>query len=140
MPTYADVVPVTKRSIMSHLGKIYDPIGIVSPTMAEGKRIFRGEEKLEQRSIGACIPGLIQVDKTIKKRESTEKYSKKPSEDQGHLFAYICKFQKPWLLLHNNGGNSTCHRTVKGLLASKSQIAANMANNLCSTLNRWSIG
>ncbi|CAB3977465.1 Hypothetical predicted protein [Paramuricea clavata] len=33
--------PVTKRSILSRLGRVYDPLGMVSPTMAEGKHIFR---------------------------------------------------------------------------------------------------
>ncbi len=32
---------VTKRSILSLLGKVYDPLGIISPTMAEGKHIYR---------------------------------------------------------------------------------------------------
>ena len=32
--------PVTKRSILSRLGRVYDPLGMVSPTMAEGKHIF----------------------------------------------------------------------------------------------------
>ena len=34
-------MPVTKKSIVSHLEKIYDPSRIASPTTAEGKRIFR---------------------------------------------------------------------------------------------------
>ncbi len=41
MPEYPEEMPVTKRSVISHLGKMYDPLGIASPTMAEGKRIFR---------------------------------------------------------------------------------------------------
>jgi hypothetical protein len=32
---------VTKKFIVSHLGKVYDHLGIVSPTMAEGKIIYR---------------------------------------------------------------------------------------------------
>ena len=33
--------PVTKRTILSYLGAICDPLGIVSPTMAQGKHIYR---------------------------------------------------------------------------------------------------
>ena len=33
--------PVTKRSILSYLGTVYDPLGIILPTMAEGKHIYR---------------------------------------------------------------------------------------------------
>ena len=33
--------PVTKKSILSHLGSIYDPLGMLSPTTVEGKRIYR---------------------------------------------------------------------------------------------------
>jgi hypothetical protein len=33
--------PVTKRHILKELSSIYDPLGIISPTMVEGKRIYR---------------------------------------------------------------------------------------------------
>ena len=33
--------PVTKRTILSYLGTVYDPLGIISATMAEGKHIYR---------------------------------------------------------------------------------------------------
>ena len=32
---------VTKKSILSHLGSIYDPLGMLSPTTAKGQRIYR---------------------------------------------------------------------------------------------------
>ena len=32
---------VTKRSILSQLSAIYDPLGVISPTTVEGKRIYR---------------------------------------------------------------------------------------------------
>ena len=32
---------VTKKSTLSHLGSIYDPLGMLSPTTVEGKRIYR---------------------------------------------------------------------------------------------------
>ena len=33
--------PVTKRTVLSYLGTVYDPLGIKTPTMAEGKHIYR---------------------------------------------------------------------------------------------------
>ena len=33
--------PVTKRTILSQLGSIYDPLGLISPTMVQGKQIYR---------------------------------------------------------------------------------------------------
>ena len=33
--------PVTKNTILSQLARVYDPLGIISPTLVEGKRIFR---------------------------------------------------------------------------------------------------
>ena len=32
--------PVAKRSIFSYLGTVYDPLRIISPTMADGKHIY----------------------------------------------------------------------------------------------------
>ena len=48
IPPFSKDTPVTKKSILSHLGKVYDPLGILSPTMAEGKHIYREacDEKL----------------------------------------------------------------------------------------------
>ena len=54
MPAYSEEAPVTKKSIVSYLGKVYDPLGIASPTMAEGKRIFR-EACDEQKNWNAEI-------------------------------------------------------------------------------------
>ena len=33
--------PATKRSILRQLGRVYDPLGTLSPMMAEGKHIYR---------------------------------------------------------------------------------------------------
>jgi len=48
IPPFSKDTPVTKKSILSYLGKVYDPLGILSPTMAEGKHINREacDEKL----------------------------------------------------------------------------------------------
>ena len=42
VPAAPEDEPVTKRTILSQLGKVYDPLGIISPTMAEGKHIIPG--------------------------------------------------------------------------------------------------
>ena len=41
IPPFSNDTPVTKKTILSHLGKVYDPLGILSPTMALGKHIYR---------------------------------------------------------------------------------------------------
>ena len=41
VPAAPESEQVTKRSILSQLGKVYDPLGLISPTMAEGKHIYR---------------------------------------------------------------------------------------------------
>ena len=33
--------PVTKNTILIQLARVYDPLGIISPTLVEGNRIFR---------------------------------------------------------------------------------------------------
>ena len=33
--------PLTKRTMLSQLGKIYDPLGIISATTVEGKCLYR---------------------------------------------------------------------------------------------------
>ena len=54
MPDYPTEVTVTKKSIASYLGNICDPLGIASPTVAEGKWIFR-EACDEQRNWNAEV-------------------------------------------------------------------------------------
>ena len=41
MPKRSEEEPVTKKSILSLLGSVYDPLGIISPTIVEGKHIYR---------------------------------------------------------------------------------------------------
>ena len=33
--------PVTKQTILSYFGAVYDPLGIISFTMAKGKHVYR---------------------------------------------------------------------------------------------------
>ncbi|XP_068700869.1 uncharacterized protein [Montipora foliosa] len=39
IPPFSEDTPVTKKTILSHLGKVYDPLDILSPTIAQGKHI-----------------------------------------------------------------------------------------------------
>ncbi len=41
VPAVTKNEPVTKQSVLSQVGKVYDPLGIISPTMAEGKHTYR---------------------------------------------------------------------------------------------------
>ena len=41
IPKRREEEPVTKKSILSLLGSVYEPLGIISPTMVEGKHIYR---------------------------------------------------------------------------------------------------
>ena len=46
---FSDEQPVTKRAIFNHLGSMHEPLGIISPTTTEGKRIYR--EAYDEKSI-----------------------------------------------------------------------------------------
>lgn len=41
MRRFTEEEPVTKKSIISKLSSIYDPLGMLSPTTVEGKQIYR---------------------------------------------------------------------------------------------------
>ena len=41
VPKSCEETPLTKRTILSQLGKVYDPLGIISATMVQGKHLYR---------------------------------------------------------------------------------------------------
>ena len=41
VPEFRTSKPVTKKTVLSHLGSIYDPLGLLSPTLAESICIGR---------------------------------------------------------------------------------------------------
>lgn len=44
VPQTKEETVLTKKVILSQLGRIYDPLGIISPTLVEGKRIYARDE------------------------------------------------------------------------------------------------
>lgn len=152
--------PVTKRNILSRLGRVYDPLGMVSPTMAEGKHLFR-EACEEKKSWNAEVSESlkrkwIKWNNQMKNIKVPRAITKKSDEIEGiqlHLFAdassLACCAATVAVVEHKSG-------TVKGLLTSKSriskkntsiprlelvsaQMAANMARNLYNALFRLPI-
>ncbi|CAB4008157.1 Hypothetical predicted protein [Paramuricea clavata] len=98
--------PVTKRHILKELSSINDPLEIISPTMVEGKRIYREacDEKVgwNFRSIYQHVQRLDKVATTVKKRKNSENTA--------------CSAVSIAVIEHSSG-------IVKGLLTSKSRIA-----------------
>ena len=149
--------PVTKRSILSRLGRVYDPLGMVSPTMTEGKHIFRDaceERKGWNAEVSESLKRKwIKWNNQMKNVKVPRAITKKSDVIEGvqlHLFAdasnLACCAATVAVVEHKSG-------TVKGLLTSKSriskknttiprlelvsgQMAANMARNLYHALLR----
>ena len=157
MPEYPEEIPVTKRSIISHLGKMYDPLGIASPTMAEGKRVFR-QVCDQNKSWNSEVSEPLRSDwlrwtrqlRSVKLPRAVAKNLKRINAVYLHIFAdasnLACSCVTVAVIEQTTG-------TVKGLLASKSriskrntsiprlelvsgQMAANMARNICLALKR----
>ena len=150
----------TKRSILSQLSSIYDPLGIISPTMVEGKRIYREacDEKIgwntEVNSVNSrdWFKWSSQL-RNIKVPRSVARDISKIKTVHLHVFAdasnVACSAVTVAVVEHSTG-------FVKGLLTSKSriskrntsisrlelvggQMAANMVKNLLTALGRWPI-
>ena len=157
---FAEDQPVTKRTILSYLEAIYDPLGIVSPTMAQGKHIYR-QACDEKKGWNAEVSSQLRDEwfkwtKQLKTVEIPRSVATLIGEITGvhlHLFADASNLAccaATVAVVEQQGGMS------KGLLTSKSQIsnrntsisrlelvgghmAANMAKNLHGALQRWLI-
>jgi hypothetical protein len=159
-PEYPSNAKVTKKSMVSHLGKVYDPLGVVTPTMAEGKRIYR-EACDETKSWDIEVSQPLKQDwlkwtrqlRTVKIPRSITKDIRKIKEVHLHIFAdasnLACASATIAVVEHASG-------TVKGLLTAKARIskrntsiprlelisghmAANMAKNVCKALKQLPI-
>ena len=157
---FAEDQPVTKRTILSYLGAIYDPLGIVSPTMAQGKHIYR-QACDEKKGWNAEVSAQLRIEwlkwtKQFKTVEIPRSVATSIGEITGvhlHLFADASNLAccaAAVAVVEQQGGVS------KGLLTSKSRIskrntsiarlelvsghmAANMAKNLHGALQHWPI-
>ena len=161
IPPFSNNTPVTKKTILSHLGKVYDPLGILSPTMVQGKLIYREacDEKLgwnavlSEKLAKAWLKWIAQL-RSVKVPRSLVKQCNEVKSIDLHLFAdessLACSVITIALVKRDTG-------TVQGLLTSKSRIskgnttmprlelvaghmAANMANNVQQALTRWPVG
>ena len=125
--TMSENQPVTKRRILSRLGRVYDPLGMVSPTMAEGKHIFRDaceERKGWNAEVSESLKRKwIKWNNQMKNVKVPRAITKKSDVIEGiqlHLFAdasnLACCAATVAVVEHKSG-------TVKGLLTSKSRIS-----------------
>ena len=152
--------PVTKRTILSYLGTVYDPLGIISPTMAEGKHIYR-EACDEKKGWNAEVSPRLKNQwlrwtkqlKDVRVPRSIASFVGEIGAVHLHIFAdasiLACCAAAIAVVEHEAG-------VTKGLLTSKSRIskrstsiarlelvsghmAVNMAKNLSTALQRWPI-
>ena len=116
--------PGTKRSILRQLERVYDPLGILSPTMAEGKHIYR-EACEEKKGWDSEISSSLKEQwikwnkqlKNVKVPRSLVGNSSEVKATELHLFAdasnLACSAVTIAVIEQSSG-------TVKGLLTSKS--------------------
>ena len=151
---------VTKRSILSQLGAVYDPLGIISPTMVEGKHIYREacDEKVGWNTevSSATMRNWLKWCSQLRNVKVPRSIVRDISRIKGvhlHVFAdaskIACSAATVAVVEHSTG-------VVKGLLTSKSriskrnttiarlelvsgQMAANMVKNVLVALRRWPI-
>lgn len=160
VPPFPKDEPVTKRSILSHLGSIYDPLGIISPTTADGKRIYR-EVCDEKKGWNTEVSPRLKYQwskwtkqlRNVKIPRSINKNIRRMKAVHLHVFADASTLACCSAAIAVVEGTTG---VVKALLASKSRIskrdtsiprleligghmAANMARNLCNALLGWPI-
>ena len=155
---FAEGQPVTKRTILSYLAAIYDPLGIVSPTMAQGKHVYR-QACDEKKGWNADVSSQLRYEwfkwtKQLKTVEKPRSVAISIGEITGvhlHLFADTSNLACCAAAVAENQGAMS-----RGLLTSKLQIskrntsiarlelvsdhmAANKAKNLHGALQCWPI-
>jgi hypothetical protein len=112
---------VTKRTILSKLSGVYDPPGIMSPTMVEGKRIYR-EARDEKVGWNAKVSDVAKKDwvrwtshlRNVRVPRSIAKDIRKINKV--HLHNVACSAATMAVIEHSSG-------VINGLLTSKSRIS-----------------
>ncbi|XP_022809137.1 uncharacterized protein LOC111346107 [Stylophora pistillata] len=152
--------PVTKHTILSYLGTVYDPLGIISPTMAKGNHIYQ-EACNEKKSWNAEVSSRLKNQwlrwtkqlKDVRVPRSIALFVGEIGAVHLHFFAdasiLACCAAAVAAVKHEAG-------VTKGLLTSKSRIskrstsiarlelmsghmAVNMAKNLSMAIQCWLI-
>ena len=140
----AEENPVTKASMLSQLSRVYDPLGIVSPTLVEGKKLYR-EACDETKGWNSELSKPLVIDylrwveqlKNVKVPSSLIKENRKVKGINLHIFAdasaVACSSVTIALIQHETG-------IVKGLLTSKSRISKRNTS-ICKTgTSEWTNG
>ena len=152
--------PVTKNTILSQLAGVYDPSGIISPTLVEGKRIFSDacdeqkgwDTEVSKPLVRDYFRWLRQL-RQIKIPKSLVKGNRKVKSVKLHIFSDASDkaCSSATIAVVEQGTEK-----VKGLLTSKSriskrntstprlelvggQMAANMDKNVCKDLEKMPI-
>ena len=147
---------LTKRAILSRLGRVYDPLGIISPTMVEGKRVYRNSCE-EGKSWNADVSPSLKKQWNNWTKQLRDKKIPRSLVPVGttkavdlHLFADASTMACSTVAIAVVEQEST---TSKGLLVSKSRLSkrntsvprlelvsghmgANLAKNLTRALKR----
>ena len=152
--------PVTKGQILRELSSVDDPLGILSPTMVEGNRVYREvcDEKIgwnSEVSVSTSKDWLKwqQQLRNVKVPRNLTREIRRVKAIQLHLFAdasfTACSAVAIAVVEHSTG-------IMKGLLTSKSiiskrntsiarleivsgQMAANLAKNLMKALRKFPV-
>jgi len=160
VPQPPDDQPLTKRGILSHLASIYDPLGMISPTTARGKQIYRDTCE-ETKGWNTEVSDQLKRDwfkwssqlKTVRVPRSVARGVGRVQAVHLHVFADASNIACSAVTIAVVEGETG---VVKGLLTSKSriskrntsvarlelvggQMAANMVRNLHNALKRWPI-
>ena len=160
VPAFPPNRPVTKKTVLSQLGSIYDPLGLLSPTVAEGKHLYREvceEKKGWNEEVSPALKkkwfrwtGQL---RNVQVPRSIIRECRRMKSIHIHQFADASNLACSTVTIV---AVETMTGTVKGTLTSKSRIskrntsiarlelvsghmAANMVKNICQALKQWPI-